>query len=125
MTFKGIALSAAALALAVSTAAPSLAADAKDARFVGSWAEAGPQSAGRFDTVVVGGKLKLTFSKDLSPPDGETLWLQRTGPDLFTSAPGDKAQARFQSTGPNTAKLSVKELDIHHLHIFDRALKRR
>jgi hypothetical protein len=106
-------------------AAPSLAAEGPDSRFNGNWAEVGgPQPSAGFHTVVVGKRLKLVLSKGVSPPAGETVWLQRTGPDQFATSAGDRVQARFRSTGPDTANLKMKEMSLQHLHVFDTDLRR-
>lgn len=123
MTSSRIALSIA-LALLASGAT---AAEAKtDTRFTGRWVEVnGPQPAHVFETHIADGKLSVAIPKDMAPPNGRTLWLEKAGPDLFKTAPGDAAKVEFRITGPRKAHLEIRSYSAKWTSVTSTDLEQR
>lgn len=127
MTSNRIASSMVAAATLSLLASGAAAADAKaDTRFAGRWIEVnGPQPAHVFETRLAEGKLSLAIPSDMAPPNGRTLWLERAGPDLFKTAPGDAAKVEFRITGPRKAHLEIRSYSVKWTSVTSTDLEQR
>lgn len=118
------------IAVGLSCVGPSsvaIAAEASpDARFGGRWVESnGPTPPHVFETQMVSGRLKLIIAPDMAPPRGRMLFLDRVGPDIFKTPPGDDVSAQFSLTGPGKAHLDLKTFSVQWTSVTSTDLVRR